>query len=101
MSSKIRCTVCGKSISPTATIGIRHYKNLHSQYPEHCYKQFGKTWDAVTDRILLILSQQNDAVRDATNRALKAEMAFKEENAIRNTLATKLNGIIMILEHKS
>lgn len=100
--STIKCNFCAKSVggSKVAT-GVLHYKKEHPKHPEYCYKQFGTTWDSTFDQLLLAQSLTNDRLNVAITQLEKVTEAYKQEAAIRNTLATKLNGIIMILEHKS
>lgn len=102
MATTIKCDHCGKSSGGSkVTSGILHYKKFHPTHPEYCYRQFGKTWDSVLDQLLSAQATTNDALRLSVQKSQEWERAFKQVNAIRNTLATKLNGIIMILEHKS
>lgn len=98
----IKCNYCGKSAGGSKPVtGILHYKKNHPTHPEYCYKQFGKTWDSVLDQLPLAQSVSNDNLRAQIEKYNELAAAFKQEVAIRTTLATKLNGIIMILEHKS
>src|SRR5258708_2594501 len=100
--SVVKCGYCGGSTGGSKPVtGILHYKKSHPTHPEYCYRQFGKTWDSVLDQLLLAQATTNDALRLAIQKRQELEAAYKQEVAIRATLATKLNGIIMILEHKS
>lgn len=97
-----KCNFCGKSTGGrTVEAAIKHFEKKHPKFPEHCYRDYGKTWDDTLNRILFTLAQQNDKLGEANTKVIQLEAAYKQEAAIRTTLATKLNGIIMILEHKS
>lgn len=97
---KTVCELCRKKISSKPQEGIAHYKKEHSTYPDRCFQQFRDTWDPTLTRLVggyVSQFQELDAVRQDL-RNTKA--VLQKETAIRNTLATKLNGIIMILESK-
>ncbi len=102
MATTIKCEFCGKSAGGSqVTTGILHYKKIHPTRPEYCYRQFGKTWDSVLDQLLLAQATSNDTLRGLEKKYNVLVEEYKKEVAMRTTLATKLNGIIMILEHKS
>lgn len=107
MSYKIACQVCYKHIgSKNSKSGkaeaalIKHYQEKHPDDPQYCYSQVQKTWNPVYDVILKTMKEYADKLTIATRKNEEWEKLYRQEAAIRNTLATKLNGIIMILESK-
>lgn len=102
------CNVCGEKISvkkkngdALISAGVHHHASEHSKTPEACYGQFERTWNPVYDRLIRTGKEMEKQAEVSYTNMKKMEEAYKQEAALRNTLATKLNGIIMILEHKS
>lgn len=105
---KANCNICykeikaiGKSGELLIENGVAHHKAEHPKTPEACYKQFERTWNPIYDRLIREGQTAGDALELAVKKSRDFEKLYKEEAAIRNTLATKLNAIIMVLEHKS
>jgi hypothetical protein len=101
MASKTSCKICYKRISDNPKTGVKHYQDKHPLTPEACYEHFERTWDPVYDRLIREHKSTGEALRLTVEKSKKFEQAYQQEAATRNTLATKLNGIIMILEHKA
>lgn len=97
---KASCIMCGKKISSKAKEGIVHFKKEHPTYPDRCFQQFQDTWDPTLTRLVDGYVRQYQELDIAQQDLRNAKAALQRETAIRNTLATKLNGIIMILESK-
>lgn len=95
---KVSCRVCIKKISSDPKLGVEHYKKFHPESPESCWHQFSATWDSTVTRLV----RSSLEIRDTYERTLKklneTIQLLENENRMRNVLATKLNGIIMILK---
>lgn len=95
---KPQCSCCYKRISAGLKAGIAHYKQFHPLDPEFCFRQFGQTWDETLTRIVrsaLEIQTTHELTLKKLNETIKL---LENENRMRNVLATKLNGIIMILK---
>ena len=69
---------------------VKHFQNEHPLKPERCHDLVEKSWLPGYDDVrkaFMVKCNEYDALL----------VKFKDEVAMRNTLATKLNGIIMIL----
>lgn len=95
---KTHCNGCLKKISADTKAGLTHFKQFHPNMPEVCFRQFGMTWDETLTRLVrtsLEIQTTNDITLKKLNETIKL---LENENRMRNVLATKLNGIIMILK---
>ena len=100
MKGKTLCNFCNKTISADTKAGIAHHQKVHPQVPEKCFQQFGDTWDETLTRLTGAYVSQYGELMEVRKQYDMTRKLLATETAIRNTLATKLNGIIMILESK-
>jgi len=92
------CNECSRKFSGTnnETLNnkvVKHFQEEHPLKPERCYDLVGKSWLLGYDSAVV-------AFLNTKAKLEETERLYQKEAAIRNTLATKLNGIIMILENK-
>lgn len=92
------CNECSKKFSGTSNDAVdnkvvKHFQEEHPLKPERCYDLIGKSWLLGYDSAVV-------AFLNTKTKLEEMEGLYKKEAAIRNTLATKLNAIIMVLENK-
>lgn len=100
MTTKISCQGCYKKISSNPKMGVKHYQQFHSDQPETCYRQFNMTWDTTLTRVVKGALDIADAFKQLRVKLDDTIKQLENENKMRLNLATKLNGIIMILQHE-
>jgi len=92
------CNECSQKFSSISNDAVnakvvKHFQDEHPLKPERCYDLIGKSWLLGYDSAVV-------AFLNTKAKLEETERLYQKEAAIRNTLATKLNGIIMILENK-
>lgn len=96
------CAVCGQLFKFAASVTIpqatdkmiKHYEATHPDRMSKCFDEYSQTWNAQYDAALKGLWNYKGQLD-------KLNSEFQTVTGQRNTLAAKLNAIIMILEQKA